>query len=117
MCQSYRPFIVKLLGNHCLNVVRETIQKKYQLCLKPEEELRELRNHYKNPDEDSVTHLRKEAKLGRLMRLYRKIGTDWAVPGLPIIQKVSHRFHGTFILHYIVHIPFVINRLFDVNHI
>ncbi|XP_003372474.1 putative ATP-dependent helicase [Trichinella spiralis] len=75
MCQSYRPFILKLLGNHCLNVVRETMQKKHQLCLKPEEELRELRNHYKNRDEDSVTHLRKEAKLGSSMRLHRKIGT------------------------------------------
>ncbi|XP_003372409.1 conserved hypothetical protein [Trichinella spiralis] len=103
---------------HCIianKMIFETMQKKHQLCLKPEEELRELRNHYKNRDEDSVTHLRKEAKLGSSMRLHRKIGTDWAVPG--IIQKVSHRFHGTFNLNYIVHTPFVINRMFDVNHI
>ncbi|KRY33664.1 hypothetical protein T01_6719 [Trichinella spiralis] len=63
------------LTDHESDILQYCMMKKHQLCLKPEEELRELRNHYKNRDEDSVTHLRKEAKLGSSMRLHRKIGT------------------------------------------
>ncbi|XP_003372876.1 putative ATP-dependent DNA helicase RecG [Trichinella spiralis] len=72
MCQRYRPFILKLLGNHCLNIARLTIQKKHQLWLKSEKELRKLQNHYYNSEEVSVTHHKKEAKQRRSMKLHMK---------------------------------------------